>query len=90
IDLDIARATAVDCDGTVGLHATDVVRVKEYVLTSPWTEHMLGCLFVVKVAGRAVTRDKSNDSSCPFFILGNDRQRLVEKDEVRATLGWSE
>ncbi|KAF9228463.1 hypothetical protein BS17DRAFT_683360, partial [Gyrodon lividus] len=90
VDLDVAGAAATDGNGTISLHAADVVGVEEHVFTNPWAEHVLGCLFVVEVVGCALARDKSDNSSSAFLVLEDDGERLVEKDEIGATLRRTE
>ncbi|KAF8838119.1 hypothetical protein BDN67DRAFT_879550, partial [Paxillus ammoniavirescens] len=90
VDLDVARAAAADSNGAVSLHAANVVGVEEHVFVSPWAEHVFGCLLVVKVVGCALAGDESDNASGAFLALGNDGERLVEKDEIGATLCGTE
>ncbi|KIJ63451.1 hypothetical protein HYDPIDRAFT_92730, partial [Hydnomerulius pinastri MD-312] len=86
VNLDVAGAAATDSDGTVSLHAADVVSVEEHVFTGPWAEHVLAGLSVVEVVSCALVGDEANDASSALLTLGDDRERLVKKDKVGAAL----
>ncbi|KAF9229005.1 hypothetical protein BS17DRAFT_679768, partial [Gyrodon lividus] len=90
VDLDVAGAATTDGNSTISLHAADIVGVEEHVFTSPWAEQVLGGLVVVQVVGCALARDESDNASSTFLVLGDDGERVVEKDDIGATLRGTE
>ena len=61
VDFNVAGAAALDHDGTISLHAVNVVGIEEYLLTVPEEEHVLSNILVAQVVGSALAGDKADD-----------------------------
>ncbi|KAH7924092.1 hypothetical protein BV22DRAFT_1013993, partial [Leucogyrophana mollusca] len=90
VHLNVAGAATLDHDGTIGLHATNIIRVEEHISARPLAEHVLCRRRVVEVLGGTLASDEANNASGALLVLRDDAEGLVKQNEIGAALSGTE